>query len=115
MSTKTTTITTDASAEDIRRVQGTEDNDEGGSILTTGLVDWKRQRSVDFPCFQVANSNTVLYLYSCCLILILFSSDYFFSVRCMKYYQYCNHGEIFLCQVYTNLAYVPPTSDLPHR
>ena len=31
---------------------------------TTGLVDWKEQWSVDFPCYQFANSNTVSYLSS---------------------------------------------------
>ena len=41
MSTKTTTKTKDASAEDRQRVQGIEDNDRGGSRLTTVLVDWQ--------------------------------------------------------------------------
>ena len=26
----------------------------------------------------------------------------------MKYYQYCNHAENILYQIYTNLAYEPP-------
>ena len=78
ISTKTTTTTTDALAEDWRRVQGIEDNNRGGSRLTTVLVDWQWQWSVDFTCFQVAISNTVLPLSSCCLVLILFSSDSFF-------------------------------------
>ena len=39
MITKTTTKTTDASAEDIRRVQGIEDDDRDDIISTTGLVD----------------------------------------------------------------------------
>ena len=69
---KNKTTTTDDLAKDRKRVQGIEDDDGGGRILTTVLVDWQRQRSVDFPCFQVANSNTVLYLPSCCLVLILF-------------------------------------------
>ena len=51
MSTKNTTTTTDVLTEDRQRVQGIEDNDRGGSGLTTGLVDWQRQRCVDFPCF----------------------------------------------------------------
>ena len=76
MSTKTTTTTTDASAEDRKRIQGNDDG--GGSRSTTGLVDWQRQRSVDFPCFQVANSNTVSSLSSRCLVLMFFSSDPFF-------------------------------------
>ena len=78
MRKKTTTTTTDVSMEDRKHVQGIEDNDGGGSGLTTGPVDWQPQRSVDFPCYQVANSNTVLSLFSCCLVLILFSSDSFF-------------------------------------
>ena len=59
MSTKTSTPTPDASAEDRQHVQGIEDDKRGGSGLTTGLVNWQLQRSVDFPCFLVANSNTV--------------------------------------------------------
>ena len=75
---KTTTTTTDASAEDRQRVQGIEDDGGGGSRSTTGLVDWQRQRSVDFPCLQVDNSKTVLSLTIRGLVLILFSSDSFF-------------------------------------
>ena len=78
MSTNTTTTTTDVLVEDRRCVQGIEDNGGGRSGLTTGPVDWQRQRSVDFPCFQVANSNIVSYLSSSCLVLILFLSDSFF-------------------------------------
>ena len=88
MSTKNTTTTMDASADYRRRIQGIEYNDRGGSRLTTGLVDWQQQRSVYFPCFQVGNSNTFLYLSSRCLILILFHQITIFSVGCMKYYQY---------------------------
>ena len=84
MSTNNTTTTTDALAEDRRRVQGIEDDNGGGSGSTTGLVDWQRQRSVDFPRFQVASSNTVSFMSICCLVLILFSSDSFFFVRYMK-------------------------------
>ena len=109
MRTKTTTMTTDDSADDRRHVKGIGDNNGGGSGSTTGPVDWQQQRSVDFPCFQVANSNTVSSLSSCCLVLILLSSYSFFPVRCMKYYQYCNHAKIVLYQVYTILAYVSPT------
>ena len=79
MSTKTTTITTNASVEDRRRVQGIEEDDGGGRILTTGLVYLQQQRSVYFTCFQFANSNTVSSMSSRCLILVLFSSDSFFS------------------------------------
>ena len=88
MSTKTTTMTTEASAEDRQRVQGIEDDDGCGRRLTTGLVDWQPQHSVDFSCFQVDNSNNVSSLSSLCLVLILFPSYYFFFVRCKKYYQY---------------------------
>ena len=72
MSTNTTTTITDATLEGRRRVQGIEDNDGGGSRSTTGLADWKRQWTVDFPCFQVSNSNTVSHLSSRCLVLIFF-------------------------------------------
>ena len=75
---KTTTTSTEASAEDRQRVQEIGDNNGCGSGLTTGPVDWQRQRSVDFPCYWVANSNTVSSLYICCIVLILFSLDYFF-------------------------------------
>ena len=91
MKTKTTTIY--ASAEDRRCVQGIEDNNGGDIRSTTGQVDWKRQWSVDFPCFQVANSNTVSSLSIRCLVLIFFSSGSFPPVCCMKYYQYYNHVE----------------------
>ena len=101
MSTKTTTMTTDASVQDRRRVQGIEDDDGGGNRSTTGLVDWQRQQSVDFPCFQVANSKNILSVSSCCLVLMLFSSNSFFLVCCMKYHQYCNHTEnIFVPNVH---------------
>ena len=69
---KTTTTKTDVPAEDRRRVQGMEYNDGGGRIPMTALVDWQRQRSVDFPSFQFANSNTVSSLSSRCHVLILF-------------------------------------------
>ena len=42
MSTKTTTTTTDALAEDRRLVQGIEYNYGGGSGSTIGLVDWQQ-------------------------------------------------------------------------
>ena len=109
MSTKTTTTTTEVLVKGRRCVQGIRDNNEGRSGSTTGPVDWQRQCSVYFPWFQVANSNTVSPLSSCCLVLVFFSSYSFFSVCCMKYYQYCNHAKIFLFQVYTSLAYVTPT------
>ena len=59
MRTKTIKTTTDASAEDRRRVQGIKDTDVGSSGSTMGMVDWQRQQSVDFTCFQVSNINTV--------------------------------------------------------
>ena len=40
-------------------------------------VDWRRQQRFD------------VFFLICNLVLILFSSGFF--VRCMKYYQYCNH------------------------
>ena len=92
MSTKTTTMTMDASAEDRQRFQGIEDNNRGGSRSTTVLVDWQRQRSVDFPFFRVTNSNTVLSLSSRYIVEIFFCQIPFL-VCCMKYYQYCNHAE----------------------
>ena len=73
MSTKNTTRTTEASAEDRRRVQGIGDNDGGESGLATGPMDWQQKCSVNFPLI-FANSNTVLYISCCCLVLILFSS-----------------------------------------
>ena len=78
MITKTSTTKLEAPEEDRRRVQGIGDNDGGGSGSTTGPMDWKRRQSVYFPCYCVSNSNTVLYLYRCCLVLIFFSSDSFF-------------------------------------
>ena len=64
---------------------------------------------VDFPCYCVTNSYTVLSMSCCCLVLILFSSDSFFFICCKRDHQYCNYVEMFLHQMYTNLAYVPPT------
>ena len=109
MITKTTTTTTEALEEDRRRVQGIRDDDGDGSGPKMGLVDWQRQQSVDFPCYRVANSNTISSLSRRCLILVLFSSDSFCLVHCKKYYQYCNHTQnIFVSSVHY-LAYVPPT------
>ena len=109
MSTKTSKTKMEASTEDRRRVQVIRDDNRGGSGSTTGPVDWQQQRSVDFPCYHVANSNTVLYLSRRCIVLIFFSSDSFFFVHCKKDYQYCNNAENILYQVYNNLAYVPTT------
>ena len=106
MSPKTSTSRTEASVEDIWRVQRIGDNDGGVSGSKTASVDWQWKRSLDFPCYRISNSNTVSSLSCCCLVLILFSSDYFFPCSLQKYYQYCNHTKIFLYQVYTNLAYV---------
>ena len=72
MSTNTTTTTTDASAEDRIRVQGIKDDNGGCRRSTTEPVDSQRKWSVYFPCFQVINSNTVLYLSSHCIVLMLF-------------------------------------------
>ena len=101
MSTKTTTMTTEESVDDIQFVQGIGYNDGGGSGSTTGTMDLQQKQSVDFPCYRVANSNTVSYLSRRCLVLIFFSSDSFFFVHCKKYYQYCNHAEnIFVPSVH---------------
>ena len=78
MSTKTSTMTAEASAEDIRRAQRTKDNSGGDRGSKTSSVYWQQQRSVDFTCYRVANSNTVLSLSPCCLVLIFFSSDCLF-------------------------------------
>ena len=109
MSTKTTTTTMEASAEEIRSVQGIRDDNRGSSGSMTGPVDWKRQCSVDFIFCWVDNSNTVLYLYIFCLVLILFSPDYFFMFAARKTISTAIMQKIFLYQVYTNLAYAPPT------
>ena len=79
MSTKTKATTIDVSVKDRWRVQGIKDDDGGGSGLTMGLVDWQQQRSVDFPCFRVANSNTVSSLSSRCLVLVFFHQIPVFS------------------------------------
>ena len=79
--------------KNILRVQGIRDGDGGGSGSTTGPMDFQRQLSVDFLCYCVTNSNTVVSLYRRCLVLVLFSSDSFFFFHCKYYYQYCNHAE----------------------
>ena len=107
MITNTATKTTEVLAEDRRRVQGIGNNDGGGSGSTTGPADWKQQRNVNFPCYWVANSNTVSSLYSCCLFLIFFYQIPFF-VCCKKYYQYCNHAEnIFVPSVHQPCVCTP--------
>ena len=102
-------MTTEASAEDRRCVQGIGDNDIDGSGSTTGPVDWQQQGSVDFTCYRAANSNTVSSLSIRCLVLILFSSDYFFLFAARNTISIAIMRKIFLYQVYINLAYVPPT------
>ena len=109
MSTKTSTTTTQASVEDKRHVQGIRGNDGGCIGSTTGPMDWKRQQSVNFPFYRVANSNTVSSLSCRCLVLILFSSDSFIFFTARKTISTAIMGKIFLCQVYANLVYVPPT------
>ena len=103
---KTTTTTTDASPEDIRHVQGIEDNEKGGIRLTTSLVDWQRQQSVDFLCVQVANSNTNTSRF---LVLIFFHQIPFFPFTTWNTISTKIMRKIFLYKMYTNLAYVPPT------
>ena len=90
-------------------MEGIVDNNGGGSGSTTGLVDWQQQRSVDFPYYRVANSNTVSSLSICYLVLIFphhitlspFAARNTMSTAIMQ--------NIFLYQVYNNLAYVHPT------
>ena len=84
MITNNTTTTTEASAEDRRHVQGIGDDSGGSSVSTTGPLDWQRQQSVDFPCYRVANSNTISSLSCRCLVLVLFSSDHFFFCSLQK-------------------------------
>ena len=67
--------------EDIRSVQGVRDNNGGDSGSMTGPMDWQRQWRVNFPCYHAANSNTLSYMSSRCLVLILFLLDSFFSLQ----------------------------------
>ena len=101
-------MTTEASVEDRKRVQGMGNNSRGGSGSTTDPVDWQQQWCVDFPCYRVANSNTVLYQSCYCIVFIFFirlfpprSQQVILSV--LKSYKKV------LYQVYTNLLYVPRT------
>ena len=109
ISTKTSTKTMEASADDRRSVQEVIDNDGGGSGSMTGLMDCQRQRSVSFPCYRVTNSNTVSSLSCRYLVLLLFSSDSFFLFTARNTISTAIMWKIFLYQVYTNLAYVSPT------
>ena len=109
MSLKTKTTITDASTDGRQRVQGMGDDNRGGSGSTTGPVDWQWQRSVDCPCYRVANSSTVLSLSIHCLVLILFSSDSFSSFASRNTISAAIVQKIFLYQVYNKFAYVPPT------
>ena len=109
MSTKTTTMKTEASAKDRRRVQEIGDDDGGGSGSMTGQVDWQQQRSVDFPCYRVSNSNTFSSLSIFYIVFILFLSDSFFLFPARNTISTAIMQKIFLYQVYTNLGYVPPT------
>ena len=110
MSTKiTTTTTTEALAENRPRVQGIGDDDGGGSGLTTGLVDSQRQRSLHFPCYRIANSNTVSSLSRCCLVLYYFHQIPLFLFTARNTISTAIMRKTFLHQVYPNLVYVPPT------
>ena len=105
MSTKTTTMTTEALADDRQRVQGVRDDGRGGNGSMTVPLDWKRQLSIDISYYCVANSNTVSWM-SCFDIvfielLFLFTARNTISTAIIR--------KIFLYQVYTNLAYVPFT------
>ena len=77
MRPKKTKTKMEAPAEDRRRVQGIGNNNWGIRGSEKGPMYWQRQQSVNFPCYRVANSNTVSSLSRCCLVLILFSSDSF--------------------------------------
>ena len=115
MSTKTTsTTTTEASVEDRKRVQVVKDNNRGVSGSTTVPVGWQQQRSVDFPCFQVANSNIVLSLYSRCLVLVLFLSDSSFLGLLHEILSVLQSCRKYFCTKCTlNLRMYPlPTGDL---
>ena len=110
MSTYTTTKTTYSSVKDRQCVQGILGKDGGGIGSTTSPMGWKQERGVDFPCYHVANSNTVLSLSRRCLVLILFSSDYFFPLfTTINTISTAIMRKMFLYQVYTNLAYVRRT------
>ena len=109
MSPNTSTTTTEALAEDRRRVQGIGDDNGGDKGYTTGPIYWQRQRSVDFPCYHVVNSTTVSYMSSRCLVLMLFSSDSSFLFAARNTIITVIMWKVFLYQVYTNLLYVPPT------
>ena len=99
---------TEALAEERRRIQGIRDKGGGGSRLTTGPVDWQQQRSFDCPCYRVDNSNTVLSLSICSLVLIFFHQIPFSPFDARNPISTAIVWKIFLYQVYTNLAYVPP-------
>ena len=103
------TTTTEASAEDRQHVKEIGDNARGGSGSTTGPVDCQWQRSVDYPCYRVANSKTLLSLSRQYLVFVLFSSDYFPPVHCKEYYQNRNRAKNILLLVYITLLYVYPT------
>ena len=100
MIVKTSTRTMEASEEDRRHVQGIGDDNIGGSGSITGPMDWQQQRSTDFLCDCVANSNTVSSLSRRCLFLNFFIR-FFIFVCCKKDYNYCNHVEnIFVPSVH---------------
>ena len=91
----------EASLENRPRDQGIRDDDGGGSGSTMGPMDWQQQHNINFPCYRDANSNTALSLSHHFLVLIQFSSDYFFPVHYKNDYQYCNHvGNIFVPSVH---------------
>ena len=64
---------------------------------------------VNFPCYRVANSNTILSLSRRYLVLIFFRQIPFFLFAARKNISNVIMWKIFLYQVYTNLAHVPPT------
>ena len=73
-----------------------------------GPVYWQQQRSIDFPCYCVANSNTVLSLSCRCLVLYCFHRINFFPFTSRNTISTEIMRKIFLYQVFTKLAYIPP-------
>ena len=106
MSTKTSTMTTEASEEDRQNVQGIRDNNRSVSGSKTGPIGWQRLQSVDFPFYCVANSNIVSSLSCRYLVLIFFSSHFFFLFTARNTISTAIMQKLFSYQLYTNLEYV---------
>ena len=109
MSTKTTTTTKNALAEDRQRVQGIKDENGDGSESTTGWWIGNNNRVLIFLTFMLL-TVTLSRLY------IVAVSFWYFFIRslCYLFAAWNNIStaiirKIFLYRMYTNLAYVPPT------